>query len=773
MRFRDWVTALSALAATAIAILAVGGVHRWAQAVVALLVAVSIAGTVASRRGLGRRSPLVVGLSIALGLTLIQLVPLPAGLLQSLSPAATALRADGSALLGLSPWQALTTDAPATIAAAVVFLALLGLAIVTLRMATSERGRYRILCVVGALCGVTAAIVGIHHLLDLRALYGVYEPEYAAPRMLGPLLNANSLACLTAVGATICIGLAAYPRQPGWVRAIWLVVVAGCGAVTVATVSRGATIAFVGGSLITIALLVGQRLLNTDGSKRRRSRFITNALPIGIVAGCMIVLVIYSNASMVERQISEISVQEFHQTRSKYAAWQSATKLIEEAPILGIGRGSFETNFTRVHAPSGISIYSHVENEYLQAVVDWGIAGALALGVVAIWLVIVAIRRWRDGPLAAGALGALAVVAMQSNVDFGLELLGLAAPLTAIAATLTYVPLRDAKHLQVARGVRLVHVLALLAGAVLLLSRVTTSLPEDHRALQRTPSLAVVRGALERHPLDYYGYAVAAEVLDRRRDPRAIRILNHAMTLHPTHPGMHRLAAQMLMREQFVAQATVEYAEALRRSLEPRKLLQEILARFPVNEAASCIPLDYGAPEDMLQIITELGRVDVAIEWLARVLKNKPGDSRACDLLYALTLRERSLRAGELIAQRCLTYLPDYQTRLDTAQLLAGNKAYSAVIQLLADVDTWQSRVDDKITAWLVLCDAHAGLGSVDDAKRCLRRLDASPDMRVERRNEILTRLDAFAKGTALSPGLTTPAPTDSAGATGSAAPSK
>jgi hypothetical protein len=61
------------------------------------------------------------------------------------------------------------------------------------------------------------------------------------------------------------------------------------------------------------------------------------------------------------------------------------------------------------------------------------------------------------------------------------------------------------------------------------------------------------------------------------------------------------------------------------------------------------------------------------------------------------------------------------------------------------------------------VCDAHAGLGHVDDAKRCLRRLDASPDMRPDRRNEIITRLEALQKAPEL------PA---TGSASGSAAPS-
>ena len=746
MRFRDWVTAIACLAAIAVSIFAVGGVPRWAQAIAALCVALAIAATLPSRRGLRRASPLIIVITISIAITAIQLLPLPAGILESLSPTAMALREDGAALMGISPWPSLTTDVPQTLTALVFFTTLLGIAHITLRVATTERGRYRILVAIGTMCGLTAGIVGIHQLFGLRALYGLYEPDYAAPRMMGPLLNGNSLACLTAAGAMIAIGLAAYRRQKGWLRVIWLIVVAGCGAVTVATVSRGATIAFAAGSLVTIAILIGQRILSSEGSRRRRSRFVTNALPIGILAGCMVVLVIFTNASMVERQLSQLSTQEFHQTRSKFAAWKSAMTLIEESPWLGIGRGAFESNFTRVHAPSGLAIYSHLENEYVQAVVDFGVPGALAIGLAMIWLAVLAVRRWRDGPLTAGALGALTVVAMQSNVDFGLELLGLAAPVVAIAATVTYVPLRDPKYLNAARFGRVIHVLALLAGALLMFTSATTSLPEDHEALRARPTIAMAREVLERHPLDYYGYAVAAEQLDRNNDPRAIKLLNHALRMHPTHPGLHRLAALMLSREGFTAQATIEYGEALRNSLDARKLLREILARFSPEQAASAIPLDYGDPAEIVRIISDLGHTHVAILWLTRVLSHQPKSSRACDLLFMIALRDQSHEAARLVSDRCLSYMPDYQTRLATAQLLASSKAHANVIKLLADVETWQTRVDDKIDAWLALCDAHAALETIDEAKRCLRRLDASPDMRLERRLEIMKRLEAFQK---------------------------
>src|SRR5688572_30280009 len=130
MRFRDWVTAISGLAALAVSIFAVGGVLRWAQALIAFLVAISLGFALISRRGLARVSPLVAVLGLAFVLTAIQLIPLPDSLVEALSPTSVALRNDGAGLLDVSASSTITNDRPATLGALISFLTLLGIAFV-------------------------------------------------------------------------------------------------------------------------------------------------------------------------------------------------------------------------------------------------------------------------------------------------------------------------------------------------------------------------------------------------------------------------------------------------------------------------------------------------------------------------------------------------------------------------------------------------------------------------------------------------------------------
>src|SRR5262245_23527328 len=142
MRRREWIAAGFGLAATAMAVLAIGGALRWTQAVVALAVAGGLVPLVWSRRAPDRRSPLVAVLAVPLALTAIQLIPLPGGWIDALGPVGDGLRDDGAALVGSEPWRAITLDAPGSLRAACFFAILLGVASISLRLSVTERGRY-------------------------------------------------------------------------------------------------------------------------------------------------------------------------------------------------------------------------------------------------------------------------------------------------------------------------------------------------------------------------------------------------------------------------------------------------------------------------------------------------------------------------------------------------------------------------------------------------------------------------------------------------------
>lgn len=739
MRTRDLASSAGGLAALATAVLAVGGAPRWSQAIVAALAAIALASLVASRRRLARVSPLLAVLGVAAGLTALQLVPLPTALLEWLNPTGVALRNDGLELASASAPSTVTMDFPNSLRALTMFVTLLGIAVVALRRASSERGRYQLAAAVCGTAGISAVVVGIHELFGLRALYGLY-PISHGPHLIGPLLNLNHLGCLMAIGAVTGIGLAAYGRQAAWLRIVWLVISAACGSVTLATVSRGATLALLAGGFVTVSLLLAQRFSSHD--RRARGTFWIRSLPIGVIATCAVAAVIYSNAGAIEQKLDDTSLDELASPMSKYEAWRSSTQLIQEAPLLGVGRGGSEPSLTRVHPASGQMVFSFLENEYLQAAVDWGVIGAIVLGLAGAWLAYVAIRRWRDGPIIAAALGGLVVVVLQSAIDFGVELLGLAAPATVLAAVVTYVPLVEEPTTDARRVLRIGHVVMLLACAGLLLSNATTTIAEDHERLQRGGDAGAIHASIARHPLDYYGYAVAAELAFRRGDPKGVRLLNHALRLNPSHGGLHRLAAKRLQRGGFMRQAAIEYAAAMHSLKDPSQLVAEVVHDLPAEHVAAAIPTDHANPRAIVTALGAAQHPELAQAWLLRVLAREPDHVHACELLLGL-VQAPGATAGVLPAMRaCPNAFTDASTLLRIAQALARDERTDDMLVVLANVSSSTGTAASKYRAWSMLCDAHRAARRWDDATSCLRSLATSGGLSAAQERELETRLE-------------------------------
>ena len=726
-------------AALAASVLGVGGALRETQALVALLIAAALLMSLLAKRSLGRASPLVVMLSVAAGLTALQLVPLPGWLIDAVNPTGNMLRVDGAMIAHTSPWMSISLDPAATLRALVFFLTLTGVALLGLRAAASERGRFIVLAAVTITCGLAALVAGVHMLVGAKSLYGLYTPAHI-DYVAGPLLNPNHMGGLMAVGAVLAIGLAFYPRQAPQFRVLWIVITIGCVLVCAGTYSRGAIIGMAIGTFVTGGILVAGHM---SDSRRRPHHSLQRDLPVAIVVGLGVAVALFLSAGTVVDQLGDTSLTELNKPISKYEAWRSSLELVKESPWLGIGRGAVESSLTRVHPASGHYTFSHLENEYLSAVVEWGIPGALLLLGLFVWSIRTAVRRWRDGPLAAAALGALAMIMFQSSVDFGVELLGLAVPVTLIATTVQLVPLRRAPSDARVRLLRGALVLGLLAGAAIVLLPFATSVQEDHDNLlaSEPASMEDIRASIERHPVDYFGFGQAADVSSRAGDIHAADYLNHALALHPTHPGLHRLAARMFVGLKRYDQAAIEYSLAMSADPTPHQLLSEIVLLVPnADDVALAIPVDYPNVDIVLHSLKELKRLDVSEKWLARVAERPQHDLQIIDTLYDLQIANKDFTAAKSTAMLRESIAHTTTSRLMLAKAQFQLKEYPALLEELADVKNWIGRTDEKGAAWLIMCDVHIEQKAWDTAIECLHRLDASGLL--TGRLEITKRLD-------------------------------
>jgi O-antigen ligase/tetratricopeptide (TPR) repeat protein len=750
MRQRDRNTWVVTVAALVTSVFAIGGAHRYSVIAIGLLSATALILQVTSQRRLARRSPLLVLLAVAVGLTVIQLVPFPAGLMGVLHPEAHELIDEGATLAGngaptLLP---LSLDPPGTLFELVKLGSYLALAYVVLRMAASERGRVRILTAVALVIGAAAGIGFIHKLLQARSLYGLYQPRYAYAEFLGPLLNRNHFASLLAAGTLVSAGLATRERIPLAHRISWGACGVLCLVESLLIQSRGAAVGVALGMGVFGGLLVLQRWQQESSRKNRRPDLAKVTIPATIVVLCALTMVVFFSAGGVSEQLTATTAAEITEPHSKFVAWRSAATLIGESPWIGVGRGAFEPAFTRVHPSSGFLTFSHVENEYLQAVVDWGIPGALALAAIAAWAAMLILRRWNGGPLAASGLGVLVAVSAHSVVDFGLELPGLAVPIMMVVATLTHVPIVEMKPERGARA-RLWRggaALLLVAAAVLLATPLGRTLHEDHNDLSDNspPPLADAREAMDRHPVDYLSTAYVAAGMFRAGDVAGKYLLNHALLLHPTHPELHRLGAQMLAHSGRPAQALIEYNLAITSSNNPVLLVREMVRMFPKpDDAIKALPVRHLHPRRIARILVEEGHPEVALPYLKLVVREYPRDLLTFKDLAELAEKQKDHEASEMAARRLAQLEPTQENLIGLGHILVERKEWGEAEKTARRALAKHGQLTEVLEANMILADVYIGAQKWPAARQQLIDMRERPEIYLLARREIHRRLAA------------------------------
>jgi O-antigen ligase len=137
--------------------------------------------------------------------------------------------------------------------------------------------------------------------------------------------------------------------------------------------------------------------------------------------------------------------------RARY--WDSAARMIEERPALGVGLDAFHVAYPQYQHPALAGTrqwFAH--NDYLQTAAELGLVGLGALGILLLAAGRLAARTLGsrpdrvDGVLAAGfAAGALAAL-VQSTVDYNLYVPGTALPLFACLGAIAAIAARHRRQ---------------------------------------------------------------------------------------------------------------------------------------------------------------------------------------------------------------------------------------------------------------------------------------------------------------------------------------
>ncbi len=429
---------------------AFGAVYPWAYGTLIplLLVAGGLGLTARSEQAAYLPSrPLCYALVAILGVGLLQLVPVPSGLLRWLSPetdnALASLRISYAA--GLDTFHSLSIDPGGTL----VGLALFG------TLAILLVGLVRMFSITGVsavadgviIIGVTLALVGIvQHPLYNGRIYGLWRPLTAVVSPFGPFINRNHFAGWMLMALPVCLGslFAAFPgagsRHPKTVREwiVWLgsdagnrVFVTGLAAATmglslVMTMSRSGITAFV----LSLAVSGWFFARGVNGTMRKSLVAVGLALLMALAIG-------WTGTNVVAARFAKLDAGEF---ALRQDAWVDAAQIARAFPLTGTGLNTYGSATLLYQTADPTHHYAEAHNDYLQLAAEGGIALLVPLFLAAGLFIREAALRVGDTSdragwwIRRGAVTGLLAIAAQEMVDFSLQMPANAALFTVLCA---------------------------------------------------------------------------------------------------------------------------------------------------------------------------------------------------------------------------------------------------------------------------------------------------------------------------------------------------
>lgn len=345
---------------------------------------------------------------------LVQLVPLPPALWQSLpgrAPFAEAASASGQA----QPWRSLSLVPGAT--ANALGSLIVPVAVFLLLAATREKIRARLLGILLALASLSMAI-GL-----IQFVSGGFDFPFVNDTpgdVNGTFANRNHFALFMAFGCLLApvwafesqrksrrVGLAALALVPLFLLAILF--------------SGSRTGLMLGAvAIILAAFLVWPRISREMKTAPPRVVYTASALIVGIVALFVFVVLATDRAAGIQRLLILDMARDL-----RVRSLPTTVSIIETYFPTGSGLGTFDPMF-RMHEPQSLlkpSYFNHAHNDFLELVLDTGLAGGVLLAVALGWWAWASFRAWREklglcGRLARLGSAMLLLVAIASVFDY-------------------------------------------------------------------------------------------------------------------------------------------------------------------------------------------------------------------------------------------------------------------------------------------------------------------------------------------------------------------
>ena len=550
-------------------------------------------------------------LALPLLLTTLQLIPLPAEVLRIVSNETYNILMYSL----MADWKAapLSLDPAQTQHELLKLIGYFVCACVLFQLKTRDKRNQTQLGILKciALSGTTLTLTAAIHLtLGLKSTFGAFAP--ADTLLLTTFVNPNHAAAFLGL-ATFC-SLSIYLHETN-LRAnseLWL---ANAGLLVIAllsTLSRAGILSFV---ISSILLAIGL-IIYKEKTDSQRSRFIATFVLLSIVGGTAY----FFFPEVLSRELSSIGNSN---ALSKTRIWFATPDILDKFWFSGIGRGAFYSAFPIFSPATNIASYTHLENEYLQALVDWG----PIWGTLVIFGFIVAVLRafHHNRYIRANwpVLAASVYLGLHNIMDFNLSTMGVALPWIALLTTLTPLPPPSIEPRK-SSWVIIIPLLLLFTGTAI--ASWNHSLDSDTDAAQTlvesgSPEATdFIDGAIRRHPGDYFLHTlkVRAMLQDEATSKQVFRHANAALYLGPQRPGSHLSAADLLIRSGNTNQAFTHYRQVIEMNSELLVgIAKSVTKRFGSIEAVTKLAgFDANSRLPIVYYLNSQHRPDLALKVL-------------------------------------------------------------------------------------------------------------------------------------------------------------
>nr|WP_294811017.1 O-antigen ligase family protein [uncultured Sphingomonas sp.] len=350
----------------------------WAILVIAILFG--------PRPSFGTAKPILIFLILALGLALMQLLPLPPTLWQAL-PGRSLLAEAASASGQPQPWRQWSMAPSVTLNAAsslvVPFVTLLLISQLT------ESERFTMPGILLFFVGASAIVA----MLQFSSLgYNNIFVNDTPGTVSGTFANRNHFALLLSIGCLLAPVWAVMPKR----KLLWRTILAG-GLVLLFLLMILGTGSRAGLALGTIGVSLGL-LISARAIRRALTRYPSWAFPammagiLGTIALGVLVSVVAGRAVSIDRMVAMDQGQDM-----RMRGLPTVLAMIREYFPAGTGLGTFDPIF-RLHEPTALlkpTYFNHAHNDFLEVVLTAGLPGLLLLVAALGWWAWASFRAWR------------------------------------------------------------------------------------------------------------------------------------------------------------------------------------------------------------------------------------------------------------------------------------------------------------------------------------------------------------------------------------------